>query len=532
METLFTVDSARVRLTWSGPRPAPPAVAPMAVTVLAAEDLRVTTAGGSHAIALEEETTYLVLVEGRDDQAVVLEHRDPVVTSGLASANEGRVLHGRIRVGSQAGRIRFDVRSGSTTLFRLEMDVLPTKLNGAEVSAMRSEVEAAAAGLAVAALRPTTVAVERGGEVPSVPVWLAALGQSVERLAEAVREIDRRPVLDAARSVSGQRPGRIRRPSAETWRAARRRGLAGPTLPARPAHLSSDTPAHRWLAARLGVVAHRLRVLLRHEGARRSSARRERVARDLRALLAEVDSLRKGTLMETVGARAPSVPPLVLRRHPVYAAAYDALRQLDRGIDLRSGSLDVATQDLAVLFETWVALAVVRVFADVLGAEPPARPFGVDAVGTDVRLRRGRSHGVRLQGRGMDVEIVNNPRFPAPPALLTQRPDLLVTIRHGGTTRRVVLDAKYRRDDSAAYRRRHGAAGPPEDALGTLHRYRDAIVEGPPVEIAAALFPGTADDAFFRSRLWTSLGSLGVGAIPFRPGDLGALTRFVADLTE
>ena len=168
--------------------------------------------------------------------------------------------------------------------------------------------------------------------------------------------------------------------------------------------------------------------------------------------------------------------------------------------------------------------------ADVLGCPVPERPFGIDTVGADVRLRRGRQHAVRLAAGRTEVEVVYSPRFPAPPALLAQRPDLLLTVRTGDRTRRVVLDAKYRRDDSAGYRRRYGAAGPPEDALGVLHRYRDAIVQGSPILQAAALFPGVPDAAFLRSRLWTSLADLGVGAIPLAPGAEEALSTFIAGL--
>ncbi len=231
--------------------------------------------------------------------------------------------------------------------------------------------------------------------------------------------------------------------------------------------------------------------------------------------------------MPEVASTPPGTPPLVLRRRAAYAAAYDALRQLDQGLDLRDGSLDVATQDLAVLYETWAALAVIAAVADVLGVEVPARPLGVEVRGADVRLRRGQRGTVRLATATGRVEVAYNPRFPAPPALLVQRPDLVLTVTDGGRPpRRLVLDAKYRRDDSAAYRRRHGSAGPPEDALGTLHRYRDAIVgrdRQPAVGHAVALFPGTDDAAFRASRLWTSIGSLGVGAVPLRPGQTRAL---------
>ena len=262
------------------------------------------------------------------------------------------------------------------------------------------------------------------------------------------------------------------------------------------------------------------------------------VAAELAELAERVSRLRATPVLSDVGRRPPAVPPLVLRRRPAYAAAFDALRQIDQGLGLRAGALDVATQDLAVLYETWAALAVVEVTAQALGVEPPAQPFGIEAQGTDVRLRRGRAHGVRLAaddvrpaGGMRHVEIAYNPRFPAPPALLAQRPDLVLTVTRGGRTRRVVLDAKYRRDDSPGYHHRHGAAGPPEDALGTLHRYRDAIADGgPPVETAAALFPGTADAAFLGSRLWTSLDALGVGAVPLRPGHTDALAAFIGGL--
>jgi hypothetical protein len=136
----------------------------------------------------------------------------------------------------------------------------------------------------------------------------------------------------------------------------------------------------------------------------------------------------------------------------------------------------------------------------------------------------------------LTVRLAYEPRFPVAPGLLAQRPDLLLTVERGGTPPRLyVLDAKYRRDDSAAYRRRHGAPGPPEDALGDLHRYRDAIVRvGPggverPVAVAAALFPYRewAPDAFVESRLWTSLGTIGVGAIPLLPGGTGLLMRWL-----
>ena len=517
MPPLFTIETPRLRLTWSGPAAASRAAEPLAVRVGETER--------EHDVWLEEETAYPVLVQSLDGSEVVLRHRDPVVVSGLVSADQGRALHGVVRFGSQAGRARFELLAGDVAEAAFEVSVLPTKLSPEEVRAMRSHVEAHAVGLAVSALRPTTLAAGPSDGAVSVPVWLAALDQAVGSLADALREIERRPEAGLVREVEAVLTGRIRRPSPETRRGAARSGLGPATLPARPARTTLDTPAHRWLSERLARIDRQVRALGHEEAQRRPSARRRAVIADLARLAEHVSSLRRLPALAAVSGRAPAVPPLVLRRRPAYAAAFDSLRQLERGMDLRAGGLDVATQDLAVVFETWCALAVVEAAAEALGVQAPARPFGVRAVGTDVRLGHGQKHAVRLHARGTRVEVAYNPRFPAPPALLPQRPDLVLTVHRDGRTRRVVLDAKYRRDDSASYRRRHGAAGPPEDALGTLHRYRDAIPGA--VEVAAALFPGTDDEAFRASRLWTSLDALGVGAIPARPGDTAALADFI-----
>ena len=515
MAPLLTIETSRLRLTWSGPVSAQVGREPTAVWAGGER--------GEHAVWLEEEVAYPVLLQSLDGSPVELWHRDPVVTSGLVSVDGGTVVHGRIRFGSQAGRARFDVLAGGDLEARLESTVLPTKLAEAEVHAMRSAVEAHAAGLAVAALRPASVGTGNGRDGPSVPVWLASLGASLTTLDAALREINRRPELGLRRAVEGVPSAQIRRPSSETRRHAARHGVRA-VMPARPAHATADTPAHRWVAAQLAASSHRLRALVRDEAGRAPSARRSAIVQDLERLAGRLESLRSTPVLLGASGPAPDVPPLVLRRRPVYASVFDALRRLDHGMDLRDGGLDVAVQDLAVVFETWAALAVVETVAEALGVDVPRHPFGVEARGTDVRLRRGWRHAVRLEAGSVRVEIAYNPRFPSPPALLSQRPDLVLTVTRRGQARRVVLDAKYRRDDSAGYRRRFGASGPPEEALGTLHRYRDAIPGH--IEVAAALFPGSPHD-IGAARWWASLETQGVGAIPVRPGRLGALAEFI-----
>src|SRR5690606_6594604 len=125
---------------------------------------------------------------------------------------------------------------------------------------------------------------------------------------------------------------------------------------------------------------------------------------------------------------------------------------LTLGLDLAAGPVLHATKDLHLLYEIWAYLAVVESVARVLGRPVPAHDFfRAEHRGVRLLLRRGRRHGVAFESGGRRVEVAYNPRFPARAGLMAQRPDLLLTVTDNGSSRRFVLDAKYRRDDSAEY---------------------------------------------------------------------------------
>lgn len=405
VQTLFTVETDRVRLIWSGPR-----------RVVASRPLEIHSQTGGKVrldgqdartleVAFEEETTYPVLLQSLGGEAVSLEHRDPVVTSGLVTSDGARVVHGSVRFGSQAGRTRLSVVVEGEVVLEVEATVLPTKVTETSVLAMRSDVERIVTGLSLSVLRPATVVGSERAQKTAPPIWLAALHHHLSDLEGAVREIRRRPVLDVVRTVAPSRASQIRRVDSVTRQSAVVKGVRAPALMARPAITTLDTSAHRWLAGRLDRLCRRLRELARSEAARRATERRRHILSDLEGLASRVRKMRSARLFETVGARRVQGVPLVLRRHPVYASAYRALRSLDRGLALCEGDLEVATQDLARLYETWAVLTVVRSLADALEVEPPARPFGADVVGTDVWLRRGRANAVVLERADVCIEV-------------------------------------------------------------------------------------------------------------------------------
>jgi predicted component of viral defense system (DUF524 family) len=304
-------------------------------------------------------------------------------------------------------------------------------------------------------------------------------------------------------------------------------------LPERRAHTTLDTTEHRWLRARLDAARRTLADLHTAEAALPASARRRRTLADLGDAEGRLGHLLR---LEPLDAATPDILPLPTPRllaAPGYAEAYAACRALDLSLAVAEGPVPHATKDLWALYEMWCYLTLVQRVALLMEQSVPARAFfRAEHRGIRFLLRRGRRHAVTLRREGLRVTITYNPRFSTRAALLAQRPDVLLTVKRGGAVRRFVLDAKYRRDDSARYVRRYGMPGPPEEALGALHRYRDAIVEAAgerPVQEAVALYPyrPAEADAFTENRLWTSIERIGVGAIPLVPGATEGLDRWL-----
>ena len=496
---------------------------------------------------LLEDTAYPVLLRSRTGEPAVLHHRDPVVVGGLTAAEGGRVWHGPVRFGSFVGASRFVVLVGGRPEVAFTVTVAPRKAEGEDVAAMRDEIETALSGLATRYLGAATIRARERGAAPARPIWLTRLRDALPALESALETVAQRPRETIRRAPGLVRAERVTRPDAAVLRAVVRGAgqpgedaASGRRLLARPVHRTLDTPEHRWLRQRVEGAALRLARIRWEEAQAHPSRRRPRVLAELDGLARGLRRLLRLPPLAEADGRPPPTLPLALHTAPGYAEARAALRRLDLGLALGEGDREIVPRDLAGLYEVWCYLTVASVLADRLGQPLPAETFfTATARGVRLRLRRGRRHALRLRAPGLAVRLAYEPRFPASPGLLAQRPDLLLTVERAGVPPRLaVLDAKYRRDDSPGYRRRHGAPGPPEDALGDLHRYRDAIVQvGPrgierPVEAVAALFPyrEPAPGAFATSRLWTSLGAIGVGALPLMPGETGYLRRWLDDL--
>lgn len=533
---------------------------------------------------LFEQITYHVSVHPKDFARVELQHRDPTVVRFHATSPRGDLV-GSVNFGSQVGLSCFRVIVDGEPEVDFEVEVFPSKIDyKSDYDQMLAEVSNFLMGLALEYLRATY----RAGDTvraprPSDVEWLTILRQVWSDLERALFRIRERPTRRLIRHERLARPDRIRRVDSAVRRAiSRGQGRGGRQLvqgvglvreyihEQRPIE-TLDTPEHRWLRSQLQEIRYRLADLIQEESRRVREAgsggrRSEAALLELREMEERISQLLKmEPLAEAVGEPPANFASLVLQAAPGYREAYITCLILRLGLRLEGGPLDLSLKDIAVLYEYWCYLSVLKILAEETGVElDPRQIFRVTSRGLKVDLEKGRTKQIVLEsqrkghkekGKPTKVTLAYNPRYRS--ATTTHQPDVGLAITVDGWERpfELIFDAKYRLDTSGDYQARYGSPGPPEDAVNALHRYRDAILVTPLEEthesgevaaaparlhdsvpfvstigslvpqqrivFGAALFPyQDVNGTFRKNRFWRSLASVGIGALPFLPNQM------------
>jgi hypothetical protein len=571
MAELFSIHTDRVHVEWAG-REGHAAAAHIGTPTpgrlalrsrrpeLAADSIRVRVNGTqppSPGVGprLHEECEYEVFARAKSNKSVLVTHRDPTIQKGLKQRDAARSVYGSVNFRSQVGFSTFSVLVDGIPEFDFDVEVFPTKLDYQnDYDQLLAEVQGILSGLAFEYLRSTyQLGLGFSTPRPTELEWLLLLRQVAGKLESALKQIARRPIRTLTREPRLMRASRIKRVDSRVRAAVRRGRGAGELVEshglkfreqlfehrARP---TLDTPEHRWLAEQLRLIIRRLGRLRKHELGQRQMPRRERALEELAAIETGLGPLlRLEPLKAAEGPPPPGFASLQLIGAPGYREAYQQCLLLSLGLRVEGGPLRLSVKDLSDLYEYWCYLAVLRVVSEEL--EQPVDPEALLSVrreGLRVVLERGRQTSVAFNlPSKRKVTVTYNPQFRGKDMLIPQQPDLLLSIENPGWPKlQLVLDAKYRVDASPSYVKQNGAAGPPQDALNVLHRYRDAILEREAGDTssraertvieAAALFPSAVTpDEFRTARLWKALDRIGVGAIPLLPDRLDLLREWL-----
>jgi len=302
-----------------------------------------------------------------------------------------------------------------------------------------------------------------------------------------------------------------------------------------------DTPENRFVAYLLQVLGRKLGDVERafQRDATEHTARADlarSLAGDCRRWAREVGEMERASFLEEVGPMAvfPAASQ-VLRRREGYRELRDAYQRLLLIPHVRWQGLEellaVPSRDVPTLYEYWCFFALADALARVTGIHPDWQ--GMVQWKHDhweVGLQPGQVSALHIG----PATLLYNREFQRDSYSLPLRPDYTVELEG----RRWLFDAKYRLEWQDIEAALEGEVPTEVEREATfkradlykMHTYRDAIRGA---EAVFVLYPGTGFRAFgadgHRCENPADLlpGFAGVGAVPLRPGQTGALEAVV-----
>lgn len=503
---------------------------------------------------LYEETNYKVYAKAHGNSQISIYHRDPVILSDLDYIDNGNCVYGSINFKSQVGKSRFSIMVDGKPEFDFEVEVFPSKLSyKSDYEEMLAEVQSVMTSLAMEYLKATyQLGTSLSDKSAKDLEWITLLENILGDLEQALYYISNHPVRGLQRENIYRRTEQIKKVDYQVRSAIRRNAGKGDVvelasgirarqvIPGGHTRQTLNTAEHRWLAQQLNLIHRRLHDIYQKELAfwqrdkRNQTKNRETVLRKIKEFQRRITVIKK---LKPITAAEGYVPhnyvSMQLLGAPGYKEAYRACLILNLGLRIEGGPFKLSLKDLSILYEYWCYLATLQLISEETGQPIPAEKLvKIRNNGIQILLERGKTTSIPFKGEdNRKITVSYNPKFSGEDMLVPQQPDLLISLEEDGWPKvHLVLDAKYRLDTSESYKIHYGSLGPPEDAINIMHRYRDAILERPDSAVdipnrtviqAASLFPCSFEETstYDTSKLWRALQTIGVGALPFLPGN-------------
>lgn len=494
-----------------------------------------------------EETEYELVVEQNSSSPTVqFWHRDLGLRSGYGPVGRsGKISSAIINFHSQVGYSELLFLQTGKTVLSLTIEVFPTKIDyRRDWETLLERISESLYSLAYGFLSSTF---QHGRATPqatkTLGQWYALLEPRFDELLLSLDTIARSPSRKIVRQERVRPLALARRPDSSVRRWIMRHPAclqpiefkipgaiptpAGDALPTRvpesKARLSYDTRENRFVKWLISDINRRLGRIEESYAALCSGPFGPRLDREfLNRLKTQQSKLRSRLQYDFLSEAGPHQDSgtfsTVLQFAPGYRNVFELGSILQLGLAFADGIERIDLKSVHELYEIWCFLELDVLLSELTVAKRNARtPFANNQLFWGlVRDGQGGAHYTSELGD----EILLRYNFSQFTPTGSQRPDNLVSIEKRGAqvAFTFILDAKYKLalDDMHA--------GPMTEDINAMHRYRDALVTTDSraarrITEAIVLFPWSDEAGYLDHRFYKSIDRVGVGALPFLPGN-------------
>lgn len=511
-----------------------------------------------------ETQNYELVIEKKQDMALTFHHENVYLRQAIKPLGK-MIVSGVLNFPNEVGLTDLQLRLNGRPIFQLQIEIFPSKIDyKQDYQMILHDVNRQIYNLSFDFLRKTyNLTGLKETRHQSLTEFFTILQHIFDQLVQAVERIKTTPHAKFVRENRVLEGAKVRKAGKENIGYLTRR----------PQHLVSDEqlgfiplndrryyPTHaletkrqvnydtmenrfvRWVLTRIILKLKDLKARLTEK----SRLQDPILTKRLNYMQTQLQRLLKLDFLNVGEMRQLSIS-LVLQMAPGYREVYRNYLMLMKGLSIQSDLFRLSMKDLAQLYEYWCFLKI----HDLLGRKYELLKQDIIKVNrTGIFVTLDKSQQARMVYRNPKNGEIFTLYYNALPKgdhseTLGQKPDNVLTLKKNDSAAeyKYVFDAKYRLNpayEGTPYYNKYKWAGPEEDDINTMHRYRDAIVymdtQSRELERsmfgAYVLFPYHNEEQFRQHQFYKSIELINIGAFPFLPNSTDLLEAFLDEIIK
>ncbi|PLT32706.1 restriction endonuclease-like protein [Bacillus sp. V5-8f] len=514
-----------------------------------------------------ENGNYQVIVMPKEkDKELYFYHEHPLLRQAISMVQLAgtRMLMGNLQFQNEVGLTTFEIQSGKDTLLEVTLEIFPTKLDyKKDYQRLLEEVNEEIYNLAFHFIKKTYLgaSIKLDGK-PSRTEFYRLITKHFNQFLQAITRIERQPHHRLEKTYIRARGDQLSKTDTTTRKYLQKRtqllvevdrGINIEDRDFMPItglkakkELVYDTYENRYVKYIMNRLIDKLDDLLDtvfNQTKRWTEQPDPELVERITDMKKKLVSKLKNPFWRDIGRLDRSVMSLVLQMAPGYRDAFQIFLTISKGLMLQGKIYQMSVKDVATLYEYWTFLKLGQILHTKY-EQISQNVVQVSRDGLFVNLEANRSaqrifvHSVTREKIILTYQKLEN-HLPT----ISQKPDTMLTIEKKGRDHKYnyVFDAKYRIDyaqEGSYYNKRYKKAGPLEEDINTMHRYRDSLVvmnEGPYERTAFGayvLFPWYDETDYVQHHFYQSIDKVNIGGLPFLPNATALVEQFVERLIE
>ncbi|MCA1031184.1 restriction endonuclease-like protein [Bacillus timonensis] len=519
-----------------------------------------------------ENGNYQVVLTPKNEGDFTFYHEHPLLRRAVGKVNilDNRyILMGSLQFQNEVGLSTFEIRRDKETLLEVTIEIFPTKLDYKEdYKTLLDEVNDEIYNLAFHFIKKTYLSAKINVEgKPSPTEFYRLLSHHFEHFMKSVRQIEAQPhhkLITSHVKARGDQLGRLdhvgrkylnKRPhlfvnvkngielNGSELNVRRVMPTSGLKTKKELTFNTVENQFMKWIMIRLKDRIVNLLEKIQNPSNRFEKEIDGELVKSLSSINKTLDKHLINPFWNLIGRLDRSVMSLVVQMAPGYRDVFQTYLILSKGLSLQGNLYQMSVKDVATMYEYWTFIKLgqllskkyVMISQDIVKVNRNGLFINLDTNSTAKRVYK---HPIT-----QEKIILTYQKAERGLPTISQKPDTTLSIEKKGKDfhYNYIFDAKYRIDfaiEGSYYQRNYQKAGPMEEDINTMHRYRDSLVvqQNGPFERTAfgayVLFPWKNEEEYEDHHFYKSIDKVNIGALPFLPNATRLVEQFVEHLIE